>query len=83
VIQVIGSNLRFNNYNDYNCRFGEVEVPGVFVESLGHIVCTSPPLREQGRINFCLTISSPLSAATVQYCDQFLACMFMCPCVHL
>ena len=75
-IQVIGNNLRFNDYHNYNCHFDGVEVPGAYVASLGHIICTTPPMRKPGRINFCLSISSSLSTVSSQYCDQFFSCMW-------
>ncbi|XP_065905349.1 sushi domain-containing protein 2-like isoform X2 [Dysidea avara] len=69
VIQVIGSNIEFYEHHIYQCHFDGTEVPGAYVASLGHVICISPSLRDQGTVNFCLSISSPLS--TSQHCTQY------------
>ena len=72
VIQVIGSNIEFYEHHIYQCHFDGTEVPGAYVASLGHVICISPSLRDQGTVNFCLSISSPLS--TSQHCTQYYSC---------
>ena len=78
LLQIIGSNINFDEELTYTCLFDETEeVEGVYFMQSGvkQILCVSPLLRRTGRINFALSYSDPqVSTQTVLANDTFFSC---------